>query len=159
MVRSFNSAKSAGRKVIKMTLLVDERLVNSGWLFDRVHGLLNGLASEAERISPAADIAEDRDGYRFSVELPGVKADTLEVKVEDQTLVINAERNQPTWGEGAQVHRAERHYGRIHRAFRLPSDAGRDAIKAAYKDGVLDVTVAKFPEAKALRVPVAYNNN
>ena len=140
-----------------MNLLLDDRLANGGSLFDRVNGLFNGLASEFERSSPPVDVVEDHDGYRFSFELPGLKTDSLEVKVEDETLVIDAERTQPSWAKDAQVHRAERHYGRIHRAFRLPDDVGHDAIKAAYKDGVLDVTIAKRPEAKAVRVEVAYS--
>ncbi len=49
-------------------------------------------------------------------------------------------------------------YGSIHRHFRLPGDVGHDAIKAAYKDAVLEVTLAKRPEAKAVRIEVAYNN-
>jgi HSP20 family protein len=73
--------------------------------------------------------------------------------------VINAERNEPAWAKDARVHRAERHYGRIHRAFRLPGDVGHDAIKAAYRDGVLEVTLAKRPEAKAVKIDVAYSNN
>ena len=143
-----------------MDLLIDNRLGNGGLFLDRVNGLLNGLASEFEPIPPPVDVVEDHDGYRFSVDLPGLKSDSLEVKVEDETLVINAERNEPAWGKDkdARVHRAERHHGRIHRAFRLPSDVGRATIKAAYKDGVLEVTFAKVPEAKAVRVEVAYSN-
>jgi len=141
-----------------MDVLTDRGSVNSGWLFDRVNGLFNGLGSEYERISPPVDVVEDHDGYRFSFDLPGLKVDSLVVKVEDGTLVIDAERNEPAWAKDARVHRAERHYGRIHRAFRLPADVGHDAIKAAYKDGVLEVTMAKRPEAKAARVEVAYNN-
>jgi len=129
-------------KVSKMDLL----------LYDRVR---NGAF---ERSASLVDVVEDHDGYRFSVELPGLKGDSLEVKVEDETLVIDAERTEPAWAKDAQVHRAERHYGPIHRAFSLPTDAGRDAIKAAYKDGVLDVTIAKRPEAKAVRIAVAYSN-
>lgn len=142
-----------------MDVLIDNGVVNGGWLFDRVrNGLLNGMASEFERISPPVDVVEDNDGYRFTIELPGLKANSLEVKVEDETLVINAERNERAWAKDARVHRAECNYGRIHRAFRLPGDVGHDAIKAAYKDGVLEVIIAKRPEAKALRVEVAYNN-
>ena len=143
-----------------MDLLIDNRFGNGGWLLDRVNGLFNGLASEFEPISPLVDVVEDRDGYRFSVDLPGLKSDSLEVKVEDETLVINAERNEPAWGKDkdARVHRAERHHGRIHRAFRLPGDVGHATIKAAYKDGVLEVTFAKVPEAKAVKVEVAYSN-
>jgi HSP20 family molecular chaperone IbpA len=62
--------------------------------------------------------------------MPGLKRDSLEVKVEDGTLVINAERNEAVRAKDARVHRAERHYGRVHRAFRLPPDVGHDAIKA-----------------------------
>src|SRR5438876_11322119 len=118
-----------------MDLLIDNRLGNGGWFLDRVNGLFNGLASEFEPISPPVDVVEDHNGYRFSIELPGLKSDSLEVKVEDETLVINAERNEPAWAKDVQVHRAERHYGRIHRHFRLPGDVAHDAIKAAYKDG------------------------
>ena len=141
-----------------MELVSHGQRADGGWLFGRVNGLFNGLASEFEPISPPVDVVEDRNGYRFSIELPGLKSDSLEVKVEDETLVINAERIEPAWAKEARVHRAERHYGRIHRAFRLPSDVGHDTIKAAYKDGVLDVTIAKLPEAKAVKVEVAYSN-
>ena len=109
-------------------------------------------------ISPPVDVVEDHDGYRFSHRAARFEGDSLEVKVEDETLVINAERSEPAWAKDARVHRAERHYGRIHRAFRLPGDVGHDAIKAAYKDGVLEVAIAKRPEAKAVRVEVAYSN-
>jgi HSP20 family protein len=143
---------------MKMDVLMNGQLVAGGWLVDRVNGLFNGPATEFDPISPPVDVAEDRDGYRFSVELPGLKPDSLEVKVEDETLVINAERAEPAWAKDARVHRAERHYGRIHRAFRLPNDVGREAIKAAYKDGVLDVVIAKVPEAKAVKVEVAYSS-
>ena len=137
----------------------DYGVVHGGWLFDRVHnGFFNGMASDLEPISPPVDVVEDNDGYRFSIEVPGLKADSLEVKVEDETLVINAERNERAWAKDARVLRAERHYGRIHRAFRLPGDAGHDAIKATYKDGVLEVTIAKRPEAKAVKIEVAYSS-
>jgi HSP20 family protein len=141
-----------------MDLLIENGLANGGWLLDRVTGLLNRPVSALEGISPPVDVVEDHDSYRFTIDLPGLKSDSLEVKVEDRTLVVNGERNEPAWAKDARVHRAERHYGRIHRAFRLPGDVGHDAIKAAYKDGVLEVTIAKRPEAKAVRVEVAYNN-
>ena len=140
-----------------MDVLIDNGLTNLGWLSERVNGLFNGLASESERISPPVDLVEDHDSYRFSIDLPGLKSDSFEVKVEDGTLVVNASRNKPAWAKDARIHRAERYYGRIHRAFRLPGDVGHHAIKAAYKDGVLEVTIAKRPEAKAVRVEVAYN--
>jgi len=144
------SCLRSGGKVMNMDMLFDNGVVHGGWLFDR--------ASELERSSPPVDVVEDNDGYRFTIEVPGLKADSLEVKVEDETLVINAERSEPAWAKDARVLRAERHYGPIHRAFRLPDDAGHDAIKATCKDGVLEVTIAKRPEAKAVKIEVAYNS-
>jgi HSP20 family protein len=141
-----------------MDFLVYDRLSNGESLLDRVNGLFNEPPGEIKQSSPPVDVVEDHDGYRFSFELPGLKSDSLEIKVEDETLVIDAERNQPTWGKDAQVHRAERQYGRIHWHFRLPGDVGHDAIKAAYKDGVLEVTIAKRPEAKAVKIEVVYNS-
>ena len=141
-----------------MDFVIQSHAANGQLLFDRVHRVANGVPSGPEAISPPVDVVESRDGYRFSIELPGLKADSLEVKVEDETLVINAERDEPVRGKDDQVHRAERHYGRIHRHFGLPSDVGHDAIKAAYKDGVLEVMIAKLPEAKAVKVEVAYNH-
>jgi HSP20 family protein len=140
-----------------MDFVIQSHVANGKLLFDRVHGISDEVASEPEAISPPVDVVEDRDAYRFSIDLPGLKSDSLEVKVEDETLVINAERDEPVRGKDDQVHRAERHYGHIHRHFGLPSDVGHDAIKAAYKDGVLEVMIAKLPEAKAVRVEVAYH--
>ena len=140
-----------------MDLASENQVAHGRWLLARVNGLFNGVASSFEPITPPVDVVEDRDAYRFSIELPGLKSDSLEVKVDDGSLVINAERAEPAWGKDARVHRAERHYGRIHRAFRLPTDVGHEAITAVYKDGVLELTVAKLPQAKAVKVEVAYN--
>ncbi len=141
-----------------MDFFVYDRLANGGSLLDRVNDLFSGPSNELSRSAPPVDVVEDHDGYRYSFELPGLKADSLALKVEDESLVIDAEHTQPVWAKDAQVHRAERRYGRVHRHFRLPSDVGHDAIKAAYKDGVLDVTIAKRAEAKAVRIEVSYNN-
>src|SRR5436309_12883345 len=135
-----------------MDVLIDNGLANNGWLVERVNGLFNGVAREFERISPPVDVVEDHDSYRFSIDLPGLKSDALEVKFEAGTLVINAERGEPKWANDARFHRAERHYGRIHRAFRLPADARSGAIKSAYNDGGLEVTLAKRREANAASV-------
>ena len=77
-----------------MDALLNGRLVDGGWLVDRGSGLFNGLVNRFEKLSPPVDIVEDGEGYRFSIELPGLKNDSLEVKVEDDALVINADRSR-----------------------------------------------------------------
>jgi len=81
------------------------------------------------------------------------------VRVEEGRLVIEAERKQPEWPKDAEVHLSERAYGKIRRAFAMPEDAsGDDGIKATYRDGVLEVTAAKKPEAKPTRIKVNVEN-
>ena len=105
-------------------------------------------------MAPAADVVEDQDSYHFCVELPGLNSESFDLRIEEDMLVVAAERNRPQWPKESRVHVAERGYGKIHRAFELPEDASREHIKASYKDGVLEVTIAKRPESKPVKIPV-----
>lgn len=126
------------------------RQLTSFWNdFNRIH---NG-AVEREAV-PAADIVEDTDGYHFHFEMPGLKAESVEVKVEDGKLAVEAERVRPQWPEGTQVLLAERVYGKIRRAFHMPEDASEDGISASYRDGILMVNVPKKPETRPRKIAV-----
>ncbi len=121
----------------------------------------NVLWNELEpgrKAAPAADVVEDADGYHFYFEMAGIKSESVEVRVEDGNLVIEAERKRPEWSNDAKVHMAERAYGKMRRAFTMPEDASHDGIKAAYKDGVLEVTVPKRPESKPFKIKVEVQN-
>jgi HSP20 family protein len=136
-----------------------DRSWRDGWLFDAVDGFFNEVGEGESRVLPTVEIVEDKDGYRFTLDMPGLSADSLDVKIEDNNLTIAGERKAPEWPKDSHVHRGERRYGTMHRAFRLPEDARHDGIKALYKDGVLEVTVPKTPEAKPVRIAVDYSKN
>ena len=72
--------------------------------------------------------------------------------------LVEAERKQPEWPKDAEVHLSERSYGTVRRSFSMPEDASAEGIKATYRDGVLEVTVAKKPEAKPTRIKVNVEN-
>ena len=112
----------------------------------------------SRKASPTADVVEDADGYHFYFEMAGIKSDSVDARVEDGSLVIEAERKRPEWAKDAEVHLSERTYGTMRRAFTMPEDASHDGIKAAYKDGVLEVTVPKRPESKPFKIKVEVNN-
>lgn len=141
-----------------MEVLLGNGFVN-GRFYDRLNRFFNDTAwaPEAQR-RPAADVVEHGDGYHFYFEMPGIKADSVEVRVEDGRLVVEAERKRPEWPKDAEVHLAERSYGKFARAFVLPEDASHDAIKATYRDGVLEVTVAKKPEARPTKIKINVEN-
>ena len=109
---------------------------------------------ERQRMDARADVVEDKDAYHFYVEMPGLKDASIDVQVEDDRLIVEAERKRPEWPQQTQVHLAEREYSPIKRAFRLPLNARRDSIHATYIDGVLELTVEKRTESKPIKVQV-----
>jgi HSP20 family protein len=113
---------------------------------------------EGERaVAPRADVTEDAEGYHFYFEMPGLRSDSVEVRMEDRTLIVDAERKRPEWPKDTAIHVAERTWGRFHRAFNLPEDAAHDNVRASYRDGILEVTVPKRPEAKPVKIKVELN--
>jgi HSP20 family protein len=113
---------------------------------------------EPARKAPAADVVEDADAYHFYFEMPGIASESVDVRVEDEHLIAEAERKRPQWPKDAEVHLAERTYGTMRRAFTMPDNASHEGIKASYKDGVLEVTVPKRPESKPFKIKVDFEN-
>ena len=130
----------------------------NGWngMFDRVNQLMKDFTppAPARHLRPAVDVVEDKDGYRFYFEVPGLKNESIDVRVENGKLILTAERRRPEWSKETAVHVAERAYGSIGRSFALPEDAAQDRVGASYKDGVLEVKVEKRPEAKPVKIQV-----
>ena len=137
-----------------MELRYENGWAGSGRLFERMNGMLQEMTRTPRRITPPADVVEDKDAYHFYFEMPGLKNDSFDVRVEQGSLIIAAERKQPEWTRDARVHLIERGYGTLRRAFELPEDASPDRVHAAYKDGVLEVTVEKRPESKPVKIQV-----
>ncbi|HVA68512.1 MAG TPA: Hsp20/alpha crystallin family protein [Candidatus Binataceae bacterium] len=132
----------------------------NGWLLNRINRLRSEMDWQPESAtSPATDVVEHEDGYHFYFEMPGIKPDSVDVRVEEGRLVVEAERKRPEWPKEAEIHLAERTYGRTMRAFALPDDANSENITAAYRDGVLEVTVPKKPGAKPTRIKINFANN
>jgi HSP20 family protein len=124
-----------------------------GWLFDpRWVSLFSESDATAKHIVPSVDVIEDKDVYHFYFEMPGLKNESIDARVEGGQLMVEAERRRPQWSQETRVRVAERRYGKIYRAFELPDDASRDGIEANYKDGVLEVTVAKKAESQPAKI-------
>ena len=103
---------------------------------------------------PALDVQEDKDNFTVRVDLPGFKREDIEVSLEDGTLTISGERKEETVNEGTEVHVTERYTGKFARSITLSAAVAADNVKAAYKDGVLTVTLAKAEAAKPKQIKV-----
>jgi HSP20 family protein len=125
-------------------------------------GRLTSLQDELDRLfggqaawAPALDVQEDKDNFRVRVELPGLKREDIDVSLDDGAVVISGERKTEMVAEGTEVHRQERYYGKFSRALTLPSAIAGDKVTAAYKDGILTVTLPKAEEAKPKTIAVS----
>lgn len=107
--------------------------------------------------APALDVREDKDKFTVDLELPGFKREDINVHLEDGSLIISGERKSETASEGTEVHRQERYYGKFSRALTLPVAVSPDKVKAAFKDGILTVTLPKAEEAKPKQIDVTVN--
>ncbi len=88
------------------------------------------------------DIYEKDGKLVYETELPGVKKDDIEIKVEDGRLVISGEVKRDERIERENYFRIGRHYGKFQRCFPLPEQADDPKkIKASFEDGILRVTV------------------
>jgi HSP20 family protein len=96
---------------------------------------------------PAADIVETGGGYVISVEMPGVSAGDVEVRLSDERLSVKGEKKEHADIERKGVHISERRYGALQRSFRVPEGVDRNKIEASFANGVLTVVLPKVAEA------------
>jgi HSP20 family protein len=97
---------------------------------------------------PAVDVRESKDALEIQAELPGVDAKDVTVSVENGVLTLKGSRNFEKATEGETYHRVERSYGAFERSFTLPTNVDPERINAAYRHGVLHLTLPKREEAK-----------
>lgn len=114
-----------------------------------------GTAPDAEATwIPDADVTETRDAWAVMLDAPGMTSGDLTLSVEDGILRVQGTRRAPEAGD-ARVYLAERSFGSFGRAFRLPGTVDPEQVKAAFKDGVLSITLPKRAEAKSRRIDIA----
>jgi len=105
--------------------------------------------------APAVDIEETEEAILLSADLPGVDEKDIEITVNQGTLILSGKREDKVDEKTDHGVYQERRYGSFFRRFRLGSKVDPDAIVAAYKNGVLTVTLPKKEEEKPKQIPVA----
>jgi HSP20 family protein len=105
--------------------------------------------------SPAVDIVETENEMILKADLPEVKLEDIDIRVENGTLTLKGERKFEKMENGKGYHRIERGYGTFARAFTLPETLDAEKVRADYKAGVLTVFLPKKEVAKPRQVKVA----
>ena len=125
--------------------------------FDLFNTMFNELGNtNSESISsdfvPAINTREGEFAYHVEVDLPGVNKDDIEIKVEDNTLIISGERKVKEEIKEENYYKVESRFGSFTRSFALPEEADVENIHAESTDGVLEVVVPKLESAKIDKV-------
>jgi HSP20 family protein len=102
---------------------------------------------------PAVNVWQSEDEVFAEAEIPGVKAENLDISVVGNELTIKGTR-QPAAEQEAAFHRRERGTGSFARVIRLPVDVDPEKVQAALRDGVLTLTLPKAEAAKPRRINV-----
>jgi HSP20 family protein len=91
------------------------------------------------------DINEANGAYKVRADLPGVKKEDINVRIDGNIVQIDAEVKQEkeTKDKAGKVLRSERYQGAISRTFSLPQDVDDTKATAKYDDGVLTLELPK----------------
>lgn len=109
--------------------------------------------------SPSVDIFETEDNLTVKADLPEVKVEDIDIRVENQTLTLRGQRKFSKAENVKGYHRIERSYGEFVRSFAVPSTVDTDKVQADYKNGVLTITLPKKEAAKPRQVRVAVQDS
>ena len=103
---------------------------------------------------PAIDVAEEKDAIVVRAEIPGCKAEDIDISVYGNTLTISGEKKLSEEKKEKGYYHVESTYGSFRRELTLPTDVDRDKIDATCKDGVLSITLPKAEKAKTVKIKV-----
>jgi HSP20 family protein len=105
--------------------------------------------------NPDFEVTENKDGYVFKADLPGAKADDIEITSTGNRLQITGKREAEKEDKTDTVYTYERQYGSFSRAFTLPDGADLAHAKSELKDGVLTLVVPKLAETPANKIAIS----
>ena len=103
---------------------------------------------------PPVDIFEDDHTITLQAELPGIRENDLNVRLDNNILTISGERKFENEDKKDNFHRIERAYGRFTRSFTLPGSVDPENVNAEFENGVLKVSVPKREESKSRQIKI-----
>lgn len=106
---------------------------------------------------PSVDVSETDNAIEVKTDVPGFKADDINVEVRDDMLTVSGEystEEKSNGDEKRKFHRVERRSGSFSRSVRLPCEVMADKVDAELKDGVLTVVLPKSAATKAQKISI-----
>lgn len=112
--------------------------------------------TDTPELTMRMDISETDGGYQVKADLPGVRKEDINIRVDRNIVQIDAEvkREKDSKGEGGKLLRSERYYGSVSRTFSLAEDVDDTKVQAKYDGGVLTLELPKKASAATKKVVV-----
>jgi HSP20 family protein len=112
---------------------------------------------EGERVEswvPAVDVYETDNEIVYAFDLPGIAEDKISIELENNSLTVSGERERSEEISEDRYYRYERRFGTFSRTVGVPQGVSEDQINADYRNGVLEVRIAKPEEPKPRRIQI-----
>ena len=106
--------------------------------------------------APAVDIAETAEKFLLTADLPGVDPASVEITLENGVLTLSGSREKTLESKAVESRRVERLTGKFYRRFALPDSVDGEAVTAAGKHGVLEISIPKRAAAQPRRIAVTH---
>ena len=119
-----------------------------------MNGLFEGNGRTSQSWVPAVDVWETDHDLVYAFDLPGVSEDQISIELHEDTLTVTAQRDRAEERTEDGFSRFERRFGLFQRAVGVPVGVSEDSVRADYRDGVLDIRVAKPEEAKPRKIQI-----
>ena len=117
-----------------------------------MNGVFDSNGRTAQDWVPAADVWETEQELVYALDLPGVEEDAIAIELHDDTLTVTAQRERTRDSSEQGFMRFERRFGSFTRSLGVPAGVTEDAVQADYRNGVLEVRVAKPAAPKPRRI-------
>ena len=116
-------------------------------------------SSNTMSIMPLAEMEESDGKIHLKVEVPGMNADDLDIRVMKEAVMISGERKTESTSEKNGQKRSEFRYGSFSRTIPLPEPVDNSNVEAAYKDGILILDLPKVEDNSNKAVKVSLNGS
>ena len=103
---------------------------------------------------PAVDVWETDNELVYAFDLPGISEDEISVEYDDGALTVGGKRERTEQSGDDRFYRYERRFGSFSRTVGLPQGVEEDAIRADYRNGVLEIHVPKPEAPKPRRIQI-----
>lgn len=108
------------------------------------------LEKKLKHTLPAVNIKENKNEFNIEFAAPGFAKKDFNIDLDDNVLIISAEKEKEKNEENDNFTRKEFSYNSFSRSFTLPKTINGDKIDAKYTDGILKLSIPKMEVTKLL---------